>query len=539
MCCLPIRRMRFSPKSISKSAVLRPVVNTILLTLLGVGVSQAEALSYVGVQANAGGSQGFGGARSIVVSPNDKHVYVAAATDVGVGVFRRDNGGILTSVGFMPVGVLGVPVKVALSPDGKHVYGLYKAFQPPFGRLALYNRNADDGLLTFQNSYELDEVADLAVSNDGKHVYVSGANAIVVLSWSAITGDLSYADTIDGVDGLAGSAGLGLSPDGRHLYAAATTDSAVVVFERNAATGQLNYVETQRDNTGGVDGLGGAKAVALSPDGLNVYVAGASDDAIVVFKRDPASGKLTFLEALKDGINNVDGLNGVVTVAVSPNGSRVFAGAGAQPNIPDIADNAIAVFRRLPQSGKLEFLEAQKDGVNDVDGLQGVQSIALNPTGAYLFAAAPVDGTGKVSVFKIANAVPQAVADEAEVTAGESVILHMLANDSDPDNDVLRVSGADGTSKQGGVVVVNADNTITYTAPVNFTGTDTFNYFVSDARDATPQTGVVTLTVNAATPGPAVSAASVDSAEDGGGGSIGGLGLLLFGAGALRRRFVF
>jgi MYXO-CTERM domain-containing protein len=546
--------MRVGPKSVHKSAVLRPLVSAVLLTLSGVNVSQADALTYLGAQGNAGGSQGLGGASRVAISPDNHNAYVAAIFDRCLGVFSQSSG-VVSQLGQCSTiddqEYNYIPVSVVVSADGKNVYAAVKARDDSGrGRVLAYDR-ANDGTISAQTFYGkgklgMDDVTDLIVSGDGRHVYVTGLNAVVVFSRDVATGRLSHfqAITDNEVDGLAGSSGLSLSADGKHLYVAGSADNAVAVFARNATSGQLSFVELQRDNNLGVDGLGGAKAVALSPDGGNVYVAGSSDDAIAVFKRDSASGKLTFLEVWKDN-NGVDSLNGASAVVVSPNGSRVFVGASSQVGT---TDNAITVFRRLSQSGKLEFLEAQKDGVNGVDGLHNVLSITLNPTGAYLFAASlvdstgsvPVDVAGKVAVFKTANDVPQPSPDAVEVMAGESISIQVLANDTDPDNDVLRVSGADDKSKQGGIVTVNADHTITYTAPIGFEGSDTFNYFVTDVRDAPSVVAVVTLSVKAAGDlAPVVSAASAESAEEGGGGSVDGwLGLLLLGAGVLRRRFV-
>jgi hypothetical protein len=74
-----------------------------------------------------------------------------------------------------------------------------------------------------------------------------------------------------------------LSPDGAHVYAAGWNDDAVAVFARDAGTGALTFIEAQRDGVGGVDGLDGAFSVTLSPDGAHVYAAGQNDNAVVVF----------------------------------------------------------------------------------------------------------------------------------------------------------------------------------------------------------------------------------------------------------------
>ncbi len=52
------------------------------------------------------------------------------------------------------------------------------------------------------------------------------------------------------------------------------------------------------------------RSVTVSPGGQSVYVAGYGDDAVAVFSRDADTGRLTFLEAIKDGQNGVDGMDG-------------------------------------------------------------------------------------------------------------------------------------------------------------------------------------------------------------------------------------
>lgn len=169
---------------------------------------------------------------------------------------------------------------------------------------------------------------------------------------------------------------VALSPDGRHVYVAGGVGNAVAAFSRNATTGKLEFLEAQVDGVGGVDGLAAAWSVAVSPDGANVYATGMEDDAVAVFARDAASGRLAFVEAQFDGASGVDGLGGAWLVAVSPDGASVY-GAGA-------SDDAIAVFRREP-GGALAFVEARTDGVDGVDGLDDARGVTPSPDGAHLY----------------------------------------------------------------------------------------------------------------------------------------------------------
>src|SRR5439155_2088796 len=94
--------------------------------------------------------------------------------------------------------------------------------------------------------------------------------------------------------GLNAAVAVAVSSDGQNVYTVGQTDSAIGVFQRNTMTGQLTFLEAQQDGVGGVDGVGGARAVVVSPDGNNVYAAGAGDNAVAVFGRNTMTGGLTF-----------------------------------------------------------------------------------------------------------------------------------------------------------------------------------------------------------------------------------------------------
>src|SRR4051812_17308545 len=72
---------------------------------------------------------------------------------------------------------------------------------------------------------------------------------------------------------------------------AATAGVAFAAVGDLTAQGCIDDNDTGADAcAGSTDGMGGAQAVATSPDGRSVYVGSFSDDAVVRFDRDPASG---------------------------------------------------------------------------------------------------------------------------------------------------------------------------------------------------------------------------------------------------------
>ncbi|WP_444994749.1 Ig-like domain-containing protein [Aliikangiella sp. IMCC44359] len=93
-----------------------------------------------------------------------------------------------------------------------------------------------------------------------------------------------------------------------------------------------------------------------------------------------------------------------------------------------------------------------------------------------------------------ANTVPVGADDSVVTDEDTAIIIDVLANDSDPDNDSLSVSIS--TNPLNATLVVNADNTITYTPNNNYNGVDSFSYRVDDGRGGT-FTSNVTVTVNA------------------------------------------
>ncbi len=234
----------------------------------------------------------------------------------------------------------------------------------------------------------------VTLSPDGAHVYVAGRgdDAIGVFHRDGTTGELNFLEQqkngVAGVEGLDGVLSVTVSPDGKNVYAAGPFDHSVAVFGRNVTTGTLSFLERKIDGIG-VDGLSGATWVIVSPDGAHVYAAGELDHAIAAFTRNPTTGALAFVGEYRDGVAGIDGLERIRGIATSPDGAHVYA-AG-------FADDAIAVFGRNPSTGTLTFVEQQKNGVGGVTGLDGAIAVTVSPDGMHVYAAGRFDQA--VSVF--------------------------------------------------------------------------------------------------------------------------------------------
>ena len=227
-------------------------------------------------------------------------------------------------------------------------------------------------------------------------------------------------------------------------------------------------------------GLTGAKAVAVSPDGANVYVVGGvagnsvalSFGAVVILKRDTATGALTETGCLSsDGTDGRDGASGACTaepsllgahgVAVSPDGSTVFVSSSSSASV--------VAFSRDPASGSLTrlgcFQGTPRPGApcGAANLLPSSSSLAASAGGDALYVAAPLEGAISTldttsNLRTPSGIVPALPASTAAASAGASGSaaqpeLASIFTTSLPGNELMNpciaVNGLDGVCAVG------------------------------------------------------------------------------------------
>jgi DNA-binding beta-propeller fold protein YncE len=189
----------------------------------------------------------------------------------------------------------------------------------------------------------------LAVSPDGKSVYVASFDSHAVshlfaapggqISWDGCVSDDGSGGTCADVPGtgrpLDGATGVAVSADGTSVYVASQSAGAISHLFA-APQGQITWDGcVSNDGSGGscADApgtpLGGAAAVATSPDRDSVYVASDQSNSLTTFAAAP-QGQITFqgciAHATTDGCTAVgaDAFQGTDDVALSPDGSSVY-----------------------------------------------------------------------------------------------------------------------------------------------------------------------------------------------------------------------
>jgi DNA-binding beta-propeller fold protein YncE len=219
-------------------------------------------------------AEGLNGAHDVAVSPDGGNVYAVSQDDDAIVGFDRAPGGMLSNSSCIEdvdtdgpcddVGSAGEAQgldftrHLTVSPDGASVYS------------ASFN---DDAIVRF------DRAPSGALANSS---CISDVNTAACGTATA--------------EGLNQPIDVAVSPDGASVYAVSGQDDAVVRFDR-APGGTLSnsscIEDPEQDEScddvgpaGEAQGLQGASGVAVSPDGRSVYAAGTSDDAIVRFDRE-------------------------------------------------------------------------------------------------------------------------------------------------------------------------------------------------------------------------------------------------------------
>ncbi|GIU07693.1 hypothetical protein TUM4445_13510 [Shewanella sp. MBTL60-112-B2] len=98
---------------------------------------------------------------------------------------------------------------------------------------------------------------------------------------------------------------------------------------------------------------------------------------------------------------------------------------------------------------------------------------------AVIFSAKDSNGiTSEAPVnLVIVNETPIAIDDTAFTQQAQTVVIDVLANDSDPDGDPLTITQINAPN---GTAQLNLDGTIAYTPDANFSGLETLSYTISD-----------------------------------------------------------
>ena len=490
---------------------------------------------------------GMNNPQEMAISPDGASLYVVTAGGNALVEFTRNQstGALTWDRCFSSTGASGCtaafaldnPYGVAVSPDGTSVY----TTSGNDSAISLFPRNPNTGLLTgahscittnssyvgcgtTTNSGDLLNPLTVQVSPDGNNVYVaaggvSGPGDVVEFSRNPSTGallQLSGANscittgtsqypncgTTDGTGFDGGTEDLAISPDGKNVYLNAFGDNGVIELSRNAATGALtqlpapNACLAEETSPSGSPfsctqppypqeyGTAGALGVAISPDGLDVYVSGAEDNAVASLSRDPSTGALTPI-ALPFGCItggseytagtcpqfNANGLYSPRRLTVSPDGTSVY-----------VADQGGITVGGNQYGG---------DGVVEL-ARQLPADLALSESGA---PASAIVGGQITYTYTVTNGGPAAAAGPTLTVPLASELSLASASSSQGS-----CSGSTTVTCTIGALANGATATIQITAALATTGTASVTASVADALDTNTYNNSVTTATTITAP---------------------------------------
>ncbi|MDX6199719.1 MAG: large repetitive protein [Actinomycetota bacterium] len=238
-----------------------------------------------------------------------------------------------------------------------------------------------------------------------------------------------------------------------------------------------------------------AGSTTLNADGTVTYTPTAGFTGIATFTYRVTDGSQTSAPAT---------VTVTVTNAAPVAVADTYAGtrAAAQP-IDVLANDSDANSDPLTISG-VSGVTAGASVTVSPSGPGGRDEVLYTPptgfVGADSFSYTVSDGRGGTAsatvTVTVADAAPVAVDDSASPAAAGPVTLTVLANDTDADGDTLSVTAT--TVPANGTAAINPGGSITYTPAAGFTGSDGFDYTVSDGHGKTASGHVTVVTPNTA-----------------------------------------
>jgi DNA-binding beta-propeller fold protein YncE len=453
------------------------------------------------------------------LSPDGRHLYVAVSDGGGgfngVRLFDVGAGGSLTPRPGAAFTASEAVHDVDLSPDGRNVY------LAAGGQLVVLDRDGGSGALAQAQSIPgSNGVHSLVVSPDSANVYARGSNHVTVFDRNTSSGTLTQKLGLAGcvteeasmpcatAVGIAGTAlEIAVSPDGRQVYVPNEAPGGVAVFSRDASGGlsQLPGTGGGCVTVGGTSGGAGgtecapgsptlsqARAANLDAQGAFIIVSAAGGNT--VFRRDPASGRLTQTHCLDElgggpppaGCNEAKGAAGS-DAAFSPDGKNAALNA---------SDFGLSSFRFDRATGRLGqrpsrgcFSAVAVAPCEHVPGLAGgLGGVTFSANGLALFTA--LRG-GAVASFEN-DLAPACQPRSVAVPRNATVFIPLTCTDANGDPVSLEVAAPPTNGTLG--IVDQRRRRVSYRPEINYKGRDVFRYR-GTARGARGAAAVVTVNV--------------------------------------------
>ncbi len=163
---------------------------------------------------------------------------------------------------------------------------------------------------------------------------------------------------------------------------AQTLISTSLVIASSAMADVVGEVQWIRDGANGIDRLQCGRDMVSSPDQRFVYHVSFCDEAINIFSRDPESGRLSFIENLVFNEEEGEGIHPNEMLEMSPDGKYIYVSGdtGVPGNEANNYRDAIFIYERDQETGLLTKVHEYSGR-----GLSNIAEHYMSQDGQYLY----------------------------------------------------------------------------------------------------------------------------------------------------------
>jgi gliding motility-associated-like protein len=326
-------------------------------------------------------------------------------------------------------------------------------------------------------------------------VVVEGDNTVTYTPDSEFFGNDSFNYTVTDANGDADEASVSMTITQAASGIPVAIDDEASTTENTAVSIAVLSNDTELDDAPVV--------VTISTNPTSGSVVVESDNTVTYTPNDEYSGSDSFSYTVTDANGDADQADVAVTVTEDTN----IVPVATDDEASTTENTAVSINVLSNDTGLDDAPVVVTISTNPTSGSVVVESdntVTYTPNDAFSgsdsFSYIVTDANGDadeadvaVTVTEDTNIVPVATDDEASTTENKAVSINVLSNDTGLDDAPVVVTIS--TNPTSGSVVVESDNTITYTPNDEYSGSDSFSYTVTDANGDADQADVaVTVT---------------------------------------------